>query len=124
MLDDLVKEWGVEDKWTKEARLEAVREWHSLPGTSGLVVRVPWDRAANLATTPLARLGRFLGRIEAVAQEIHLASLDRVAMRKPGLRLYQLDRLCRSTLTNGDLAVMIKMCRRADLTVDTHITLV
>ena len=53
LLDDLVKEWGVEDKWTKEARLEAVKEWHSLPGTSGLVVRVPWYRAANLATTPL-----------------------------------------------------------------------
>lgn len=36
LLDDLVKEWGVEDKWTKEARLEAVKEWHSLPGESNL----------------------------------------------------------------------------------------
>ena len=32
LLDDLVKEWGVEEKWSKEARLEAVHAWHSLPG--------------------------------------------------------------------------------------------
>jgi hypothetical protein len=36
-LDELVKEWGVEDKWTKEARLEAVREWHALPGESDIL---------------------------------------------------------------------------------------
>lgn len=32
MLDDLVEEWGVGEKWTAEARKRAVREWHHLPG--------------------------------------------------------------------------------------------
>jgi hypothetical protein len=37
LLDDLVKEWGVEEKWTKETRLEAVHAWHSLPGQSRFI---------------------------------------------------------------------------------------
>ena len=76
LLDELVKEWGVEDKWTKEARLEAVREWHALPGWAD-------------STDGLKRLNK---------------------------------KFILSTLTNGDTAVMIKMCRRSQLTVDNHIT--
>lgn len=108
LLDKLLEEWKVSDAWDENARDGLVKEWHKLQGSSPFSFRY-------IVADALIRLVGLCGGTEETARKVYPVSLQWNA-RLLGLTITS------CSLTNGDLAVMISMCRGAGLVVDSHIT--